>query len=349
MGLRLYCIVEKATAPSTAALQLPDLALGSIQYRHLLALMSREPQAGLAHLDEQTLREQLACHHRVNEAAARLGAVVPLRFGTIAANHREVRALLRHGYVELRRLLEKVRQRVEVVVHGRLNRTLILHQIASTDGEVQRLRAAPPSTDPETCREQQIALGKAVYEALQAYERGALAEVRARLGRHAEEVAEGRLLAEEMVLNLGLLVKGAEMAALRAALAELNQAFAGKLVLTWHGPLPPYSFASLQFQHAEFERIDAARRKLRLDEEATTAEITTAYHDLARRFHPDGTGNGAGAETFKEMSAARATLLRYCQNYRYSFRREAVARTVIVRATDAAADYTRSLSYVQAS
>ncbi|MBI3090076.1 MAG: GvpL/GvpF family gas vesicle protein [Candidatus Tectomicrobia bacterium] len=349
MGVRLYCIVEKATAPSSAVPQLPELALGSIQYRDLLALTSRELQAGLADLDEAALREQLARHHRVNEAAAKLGAVVPLRFGTIAANHREVRALLKHGYIELRRLLEKVRDRVEVVVHGRLDRALILHQIARQDGEVQRLRAAPPSTDPETCREQQIALGKAVYEAIHAYERGCIAEVRARLGRHAEEAAEGRLLAEEMVLNLGFLVRSLEIPAFRAALAELNRSFAGNLILTWHGPLPPYSFASLQFHHVEFERIDAARRNLGLDEEATTAEITTAYHDLARRFHPDGAGNGEGAETFKELSAARAILLRYCQNYRYSFRREAVARSVIVRATDAAADYTRSLTYVEAS
>ncbi len=77
-----------------------------------------------------------------------------------------------------------------------------------------------------------------------------------------------------------------------------------------------------------FEEIDRARRILGLGEEAKISEIRSAFHRLARSFHPDSTQQGSpeNRDKYKEITWAYTLLLKYCQNYRFSFREEDVKR-----------------------
>ena len=78
-----------------------------------------------------------------------------------------------------------------------------------------------------------------------------------------------------------------------------------------------------------FMEIDEARRELELSEAATLKEIKTAYRALAHRYHPDKHSDSVGeesAETMKRLNWAYKLLVDYCENYKYSFNEEAVAR-----------------------
>lgn len=79
----------------------------------------------------------------------------------------------------------------------------------------------------------------------------------------------------------------------------------------------------------EYERIEAARKTLGLGEEATRAEIQKAFRELSLKHHPDRCpeeGKNACAEEFRKIAAAKEILDRYCDNYRYSFRKEDIRR-----------------------
>ena len=78
----------------------------------------------------------------------------------------------------------------------------------------------------------------------------------------------------------------------------------------------------------DFADIDRARRLLGLGEEATLEEIRSAFKRLARSFHPDHCKEDKEGceERYKEISAAYNLLLKYCENYRYSFKKEDVSR-----------------------
>jgi DnaJ-class molecular chaperone len=80
---------------------------------------------------------------------------------------------------------------------------------------------------------------------------------------------------------------------------------------------------------ANFNEIEEARKLLGLGEAATLKEIKRAYRTLAHRHHPDKHGSVAGetAETMKRLNWAYKLLTDYCDNYKYSFREEDVART----------------------
>lgn len=78
-----------------------------------------------------------------------------------------------------------------------------------------------------------------------------------------------------------------------------------------------------------YRRIEEARKVLGLGEEATRDEIRDAFRELSRRYHPDccpeedlSTCRGE----FEKIVRARDVLERYCDNYRYSFRKEDIRR-----------------------
>jgi hypothetical protein len=79
---------------------------------------------------------------------------------------------------------------------------------------------------------------------------------------------------------------------------------------------------------ANFDEIDEARKLLGLDDAATLSEIKSAYKRLAHRYHPDKHSGGADeTEVMKKLNWAYKLLMRYCDDYKYSFREEDIART----------------------
>ena len=81
---------------------------------------------------------------------------------------------------------------------------------------------------------------------------------------------------------------------------------------------------------ANFDEIEEARKLLGLGEAATLKEIKKAYRTMAHRHHPDKLGSAAGEENgegMKRLNWAYKLLMDYCDNYKYSFKEEDIART----------------------
>jgi DnaJ-class molecular chaperone len=80
---------------------------------------------------------------------------------------------------------------------------------------------------------------------------------------------------------------------------------------------------------ANFNEIEEARKLLGLGESATLKEIKKAYRTLAHRQHPDKLGgdDSTESETMKRLNQAYKLIMDYCNEYRYSFKEEDVART----------------------
>jgi DnaJ-class molecular chaperone len=81
---------------------------------------------------------------------------------------------------------------------------------------------------------------------------------------------------------------------------------------------------------ANFKETEEARKLLGLGEAATLKEIKRAYRTLAHRHHPDKHNSAAGEETtgiMKGLNRAYKLLMGYCDDYKYSFSEEDVART----------------------
>ena len=78
----------------------------------------------------------------------------------------------------------------------------------------------------------------------------------------------------------------------------------------------------------DFKEIDKARKILGLEKKATLREIKNAYREKAKMHHPDSANFARNKEEcdelMKKVNDAYNTLIEYCENYVYSFKKEDV-------------------------
>ncbi|PKP15344.1 MAG: hypothetical protein CVU06_16740, partial [Bacteroidetes bacterium HGW-Bacteroidetes-22] len=123
------------------------------------------------------------------------------------------------------------------------------------------------------------------------------------------------LMDDRMVINVACLINIREQKDFDRKVGEINTKFAEKLNFRCVGPLPPYSFYTLEIKKMQFEEIDWAKKKLRLsDDFATKNEVKKAYRKLAFSFHPDRNPDTPGIEKeFDEVTKAYRILADYCE------------------------------------
>lgn len=76
-----------------------------------------------------------------------------------------------------------------------------------------------------------------------------------------------------------------------------------------------------------FEEINKARKTLELGEKASLEEIKKAHRRLTKRWHPDRCKEKEKElchEKMKEINWAYKIILKYIENYQYSFAKEKV-------------------------
>ena len=76
-----------------------------------------------------------------------------------------------------------------------------------------------------------------------------------------------------------------------------------------------------------FQAVDKARKILGLGEDTTREEIREVYKQLIKKYHPDKTGDKRKyLEKSKQINWAYSVIASYCDDYRFSFRREDVEK-----------------------
>jgi hypothetical protein len=134
----------------------------------------------------------------------------------------------------------------------------------------------------------------------------------------AADMVENALMDDRMIANLALLMARSAGEKLDRQLAALDKEFGERLHFRCVGPLPPYSFATVEVSLPSFEAVDRARRVLSLGERADLAEIKSAFHRQIRQVHPDLVYPDLGAAPAREGEAsvvtdAYKTLLSYAE------------------------------------
>jgi DnaJ domain/Gas vesicle synthesis protein GvpL/GvpF len=94
------------------------------------------------------------------------------------------------------------------------------------------------------------------------------------------------------VLNTAFLLRRSEQENFERTLGDLDNEFAGQVNFRCVGPLPAYSFCTLEIKKPQFEQLDWARQQLGLTNDFVTAEdIKKAHRRTALTCHPDKNQN----------------------------------------------------------
>jgi hypothetical protein len=268
---------------------------------------SIDPES-LRGLDRAAAIRCLGAHQHVLEAVMRDYPVLPVKFGTTLPDEATLVALLRQGDQILRTTLAAYAgmQQREVVVLWDLKQ--VFQEIAAEE-PIATLRARLAGQAPDETVNERIALGQMVHAAILRH-RGQISEqVVAQLRDLADDMIINPTMDDSMVANVALLLNDARQGDLDDRLEALDAQFGGQLQIRCVGPLPPYSFATLEVHALPFDAVDAARQQLDLAEKVSVSAIKRAYRQHATEAHPDHNPSAEHAVEHMEALSSAYQLL----------------------------------------
>lgn len=285
----------------------------AVPHHGIAAVVSTSPLENYRALGRQEAVTYLVAHQRVVEAVMRERPVLPVRFGTVLADAGVVQRLLAVGEARFTAALAEIADRVQMEVVVLWDLQEVFGEIAQQD-EIAQFRAQIAARPAEAMVAERMAMGQKVHASLLERRAALQSQLLPALRNVARDVVVNPPMDDSMVVNAALLLDPTDDGALDQELERLDQAFDGRLHLRCVGPLPPYSFATVEIVVPSFEAVDKARQTLGLCEVVRPAKIRQAYHRLAAQSHPDHRPDDSAAESrMAELADAYALLNAYTE------------------------------------
>jgi hypothetical protein len=309
----------------------------TVPHRDLAAVVSASPLEDYRGLKRDQAARYLVAHQQVVEAVMQAFPILPAKFGTVLPDEDSVHRLLAQGETLFRTTLEEFADMVqmEVVVLWDLQKVF---QEIGQEAHIAQLKAQVEGHPPEETLIERVAIGQMVQASLEQRRTSLRDYLLYWLRKIALDSVINPSMDDSMVTNVALLVDKAGQEALNRQLEHLDEEFEGQLTFRCVGPLPPYSFATVEVEMPSFEAVDEARRRLGLGKTAPSGEIRRAYHRLAGQLHPDHNPDDPEAEArMTELAQAYEFLTAYAENVQRSggehlctFSQEAVEQTLLI-------------------
>jgi Gas vesicle synthesis protein GvpL/GvpF len=185
-------------------------------------------------------RRDVEAHERVVDTLSAAGTVLPMRFGTVAADDGAVKAELASGAKRYTRLLKRLGGKVEVNVKAVHREDAVLRELLLGNRDLrdlgEALRAAGGGSHQD-----KVEFGQRVSAALDTRRAQDAERVVAELRPHASAVQLGPPV-DGCFVNVSFLLGATGREDFEAALSRLRQELAELAEIRVYGPLPPYSF-----------------------------------------------------------------------------------------------------------
>jgi len=305
--------------PSRSLIEVANSNKGSnraytIPFQDISAVVSDSEIVDYSHIPKDTLARLLVRHQQVVEKVMAEHAIIPMRLGTFAGSDEEVREILAKGYKTIKDILARSENCIEVDVVATLNDfNSFLQEEVSQEDEIKQFKQSLLSKKGGVTIDDQMRIGVLVKKYLEKKKAQYAEQIQTALSEIAQKFIAHDLMDDTMVLNTAFLMAESKQKDFERKLDEINNKFEEKLNFRCVGPLPPYSFYTLEVKKAQFEEIDWARKKLGLmDDFITATEIKKAHRRLALTCHPDKNPNTPDIEKkFDDMTRAYRILLDY--------------------------------------
>lgn len=314
--------------------------LYTVSYRDMSSVVRDLEIIDYLHLSRDTLIMHLRKHQEVIEWVMAEHTIIPMKFGQFVNNDEEVKEILIKGYRTIRDIFEKVKGSIEIdVVATWSNLDSVLKEVSEEKG-VRELKQVFLNKKEGVTVDDQMEIGVMVKDYLGRKREVYADEIQSSLSGAAQAFKTHDLMDDRMIINTAFLLGKDRVSDFYREVEELNAVFAEEVNFRCVGPLPPYSFYTLEVRKMDFKEVDWARRRLGLDDTATMGEIKKAYHARASSSHPDKNPDRPGIEReFDEVIRAYGILIDYCSaceqegcSERYSFMEDEVRKnTVLVK------------------
>jgi hypothetical protein len=267
----------------------------------------------LSDLPREALVRQLLAHQMVCEQVMERRTILPAKLGTVLEGEEEVLAVLQQGYARFSQALAQIDGKREFEVAATWDLGRVFQEIGQ-EQEIRRFKEQAARSPAGETLEERVLLGKMVKDSLER-RRDHYRRLMVRYLKHlALDMQENVLLRDEMVLNVALLVERLAEAELTRRVGELDTRFHDQINFRIIGPLPPYSFSTVEVTRPALEALEEAMLTLGLGREVCVAEVRQAYRKLVAVSHPDVNREDPDAgEKVNRLTQAAALLTQYCR------------------------------------
>ncbi|MCG2770026.1 MAG: GvpL/GvpF family gas vesicle protein [Anaerolineae bacterium] len=326
----------------------------TVPYRDLAAVVSDCPLVDYKAIrDKERVVRDLAAHQAVIEEVMQRFTVLPVKFGTTAKDEGEVETVLRQGHFALKEAHAAIQDKVEVEVVATWDLPSVFQEI-SAEEPIAKLKARIEGMSRLRSTPDRIKVGKLVYESLNRQREKYQQEILSVLVGCALDLQKNSLMNDEMVMNVAFLLDKGQQGAFDRRLDELDEKLGGRLNFRRIGPLPPYSFSTVEVRPMTYQEVQGAQELLGLGQEANLNEVKQAYYALAQEHHPDAqpgdkatdlSAKSQAGERFAQIAAAYQLLSNYClgqaaaqgitakkeaEGYRCSFAPAAIKESMLI-------------------
>ncbi len=309
----IYAVIGQPVSPLNLGVGLFEQPLEVVPFEDIAAVVG-DINPELLEVASKELLAQLAVgFEEVNIRLHQATTMVPLSFGTSAADEQEVLRVLRECYLLFKVLLETVAHASELVVKATWDIKQVVSNIKAEDATIQALlkecEGQPASP------EQALKIGQMLYTRVETKKEKLTECFHARLSPLARDFSDG-LAADDVVFNRSYLVAAAGEKDFDQAINDLHDLYGDQLKFKYIGPLPPVSFVNVDLRKSNFTLVDESRTLLELSEEASLPQIHSNFRRLISKSHPDLDANNAQlAERCRRLVLAHETLQAYCASY----------------------------------
>lgn len=285
----------------------------TIPYQDISAVVSDSQFVDYTALPKDHVARYLLSHQQVIEKIMDVYTVIPMKLGTYAFNIKEVEEILSKEYPMLKEIFRKVENKVEINVVATWSDLNSIIKDIGEEREIKKLKEEIISRPEGMSVKDQIMVGSRIKHILDKKRENCSFEIETALKECSLDFRKHDQMDDRMIFNTAFLIEKSRKDEFERILDELNVRFGERINFRCVGPLPPYSFYTIETKKLSLEDVDWARKMLRLGNWATKEEVIKAYRNEAKLYHPDKNPGVSDAERrFNEINMAYRILLEYC-------------------------------------
>lgn len=222
----------------------------------------------------------LLAYQRVIERLVQRQMVLPVKFGTVLASAGEARDLISQNRTALRNAFDSVRGTVEIELAATWDISRILHEVGGEPAVVTARETIERSGHASP--DDRVQLGRLVKSCLDQRRTAIRDRALDVLGSLATRVASHALLDDRFVMNEAFQITRERLPEFDRRVRQLDALFEDQILFRVVGPLPPYTFCTVEVTRVTARQLDEARDVLGLDAEGLDDHaVRGAYRNLA--------------------------------------------------------------------
>ncbi len=288
----------------------------TIPHQDITAVVSDSEIRNYLQLPRDVLAKFLLRHQKIIENIMNSGlSVIPMKLGTYARNEAEIKFILNKGYTLIQNIFQKVNGKIEIDVVASWNDFASVLKEIGEEKEIKEYKEKLLAATQKITVDDKMKIGFMMKKALDEKREKYASRIHNVLKGRCYDLKKHELMDDKMVINTAFLIDKAREKEFGRAIVELNHEFEEMLNFRCVGPLPSYSFYTLEIEKIQFKDIQWARKKLKIiNDFATRDEMKKSYQRAAFSYHPDKNPDTPGIEKeFNEINKAYKILINYCE------------------------------------